>query len=43
MFDAPRGGALVRVLLARKPSLKFDSKIAGTVWIDDVSLIREPA
>ena len=42
VFDAPPGGGLVRVLLTRKPSLKFDSKIAGTVWIDDVSLIRDP-
>jgi hypothetical protein len=30
---------LVRVEVARKPSLKFDSKIAGTLWLDSVSLV----
>jgi hypothetical protein len=29
---------LVRVEVARQPSLKFDSKIAGTLWLDAVSL-----
>jgi hypothetical protein len=40
VFNAPPGGGLVRVLLARKPSLKFDNKVAGTVWVDDVSLTK---
>jgi hypothetical protein len=31
---------LVEVALARSPSLKFDNKIAGTLWIDSVSLVR---
>jgi hypothetical protein len=29
---------LVRIEVARHPSLKFDSKIAGTLWLDAVSL-----
>jgi len=33
---------LVRVELARQPSLKFDNKIAGTVWLDAVSLTSAP-
>jgi len=38
VFDAPPRGGLVRILLARKPSLKFYNRIGGTAWIDDVSL-----
>jgi hypothetical protein len=30
---------LVVVQLVRSPSLKFDNKIAGTVWLDDVALL----
>jgi hypothetical protein len=29
---------LVRVEVARQPSLKFDNKLAGTLWLDAVSL-----
>jgi hypothetical protein len=38
VFDAPPDGGLVRVSLARKRSLKFDSLIRGTVWVDQVSI-----
>lgn len=33
---------LLQVCLARIPSGKLDNKIAGTVWVDDVSLTQEP-
>ena len=36
VFDVPVGGGLVRLLVARKPSLKFDNLVRGTVWVDDV-------
>ncbi len=29
---------LVSIILRRTPSLKFDNKLGGTVWVDDVSL-----
>ena len=41
VFEAPPNGGLVRVSLARKPSLKFDSQIKGTVWIDQVRITAE--
>jgi hypothetical protein len=31
---------VVELQLVRRPSLKFDNKIVGTVWIDSVSLTR---
>jgi hypothetical protein len=31
---------IVAVEVVRKPSLKFDSKIAGTLWLDGLSLVR---
>ena len=34
----PSGTELIEVWIVRRPSLKFDNKIGGTVWIDDVSL-----
>lgn len=37
-FTVPPGTRLLGVQVVRSPSLKFDSKIAGTVWIDDVAL-----
>ena len=40
VFDVPGSGALLRVSLARTTSLKFDGNIAGTAWIDNVSLTR---
>jgi O-antigen ligase len=38
VFDAPPEGGLVTVILARKPSLKFDNLIRGTAWIDQVEI-----
>ena len=40
VFDVPPGSELLRVSLARKPSLKFDSNISGSVWVDAVSVTR---
>jgi len=37
-FTIPPGTELIEVRVVRRPSFKFDNKIAGTVWIDDVSL-----
>ncbi len=34
---------LVQVCVARSPSEKLDNKIAGTVWVDDITLIPETA
>ena len=31
---------LMEVHVVRRPSLRFDNKISGTVWIDDMSLTR---
>ncbi|MEO8132275.1 MAG: hypothetical protein ABI822_34580, partial [Bryobacteraceae bacterium] len=31
---------LVALSLVRQPSLKFDSKIKGTLWLDSVSLSK---
>jgi hypothetical protein len=41
-FEAPANGGLVRVSLARKRSLKFDSLVRGTVWVDQVSITPLP-
>jgi hypothetical protein len=38
VFDAPPAGGLARVSLTRRPSLKFDNQIKGTVWIDQVRI-----
>jgi tetratricopeptide (TPR) repeat protein len=35
-FTVPVNGMLYAIQLVRNPSLKFDSNIAGTVWIDTV-------
>ena len=37
-FSIPRGTRLIEIQLVREASWKFDSKIAGTVWGDDISL-----
>lgn len=37
-FDAPAGGGLMTVSVTRKPSLKFDRLVRGSVWIGDVRL-----
>lgn len=39
-FRVPEETKLVRLLLIRQPSLKFDNKIQGTAWIDSVRLER---
>ena len=33
------GTNLIEIALRRKPSEKFDNKISGTVWVDDVTLV----
>ena len=40
-FVVPRETRLLEVQLVRRPSLKFDNKISGTVWIDAVSLVAK--
>jgi hypothetical protein len=37
-FRAPERTKLVEIQVVREPSLKFDNKISGTVWIDEVVL-----
>ena len=37
-FTVPGRGAMVRVSICRDESLRIDSKIGGTVWLDDVVL-----
>jgi tetratricopeptide (TPR) repeat protein len=34
---------LLEIALRRVPTWKFDNKIHGTVWVDDVSLVPEPS
>jgi Tfp pilus assembly protein PilF len=41
-FQAPPQTSLILVSLARQPSKKLDNQIAGTVWLDDVSLTPLP-
>lgn len=38
VVDAPPNGGLVRLMVVRKPSLRFDNLVRGTAWIDRVSL-----
>ena len=40
-FSVPRQSRLLQIQLVRRPSSKFDNKLAGTVWIDDISLVGE--
>ena len=40
-ISVPRHSRLLQVQLVRQPSSKFDNKLAGTVWIDDISLVSE--
>jgi len=40
-FRVPASTRLLAVEVVREPSLKFDNKLAGTVWIDDVRLEPE--
>ena len=39
-FEVRPETGLVQLQLCREPSWKFDNKLAGTIWIDDVELIR---
>ncbi len=41
-FTVPPRTRLLEIRAFRRQSRKFDSKIAGTVWIDDVSLVPRP-
>jgi len=38
VFDVAPQTKLVRIQVVRQPSLRFDNKISGTVWIDSVRL-----
>jgi tetratricopeptide (TPR) repeat protein len=38
-FVAGPATRLLSIVLRRTPSLKFDNKLGGTVWVDDVSLV----
>jgi len=40
-FTVPAGGGLHTVQLGRKTSKKFDDKVSGTLWIDEVSIRAE--
>lgn len=42
VFRARPDTRLVQIQVVRNPSLKFDNKLGGTAWIDDVSLRRPP-
>ncbi len=42
-WTAPSGVNQVRVCVTRHPSDDFGSRIHGTAWIDDVSLVPEPS
>ena len=39
-FTVPAPAKIVEIQIVRHSSLRFDSKIAGSMWIDDVSLRR---
>ena len=39
-FSTPPGTNLIAVRIVRQMSQKFDNKIAGTLWIDSVQLLR---
>jgi hypothetical protein len=39
-FEAGPGTRLLEVVVARRASWRFDSKIKGSVWVDDVSVER---
>lgn len=40
-FKTPAGTRLLIIRVARPASEKFDNKIQGTVWVDDVRLVAE--
>jgi hypothetical protein len=37
-FTVGNSTRLIAVRIARRPSAKFDHKIAGTLWVDDFTL-----
>jgi hypothetical protein len=39
-FEVPADAGLVHVRVFRRPSLKFDNRVKGTVWIDQVRIIK---
>jgi hypothetical protein len=39
-FALPAQTRLLRITVFRRPSLKFDNKIAGTAWFDDFELTK---
>lgn len=39
-FEVPEGCHVARVAVRREGSLKFDNKIAGDFWIDDVEIVQ---
>jgi Tfp pilus assembly protein PilF len=39
-FQVPPDAGLVEVRVSRRPSLKFDNEIKGTVWIDQVRITK---
>lgn len=43
VITIPRDGTLLTIRVVRRPSLKFDSFISGTAWIDSVRLERTSA
>jgi tetratricopeptide (TPR) repeat protein len=38
-WTSPPDARRLRLCISRKPSAKFDSKIRGSAWIDDISLV----
>jgi hypothetical protein len=42
-FVVGRGTRLIEVQLSREPSLKFDNKIRGRLWLDSFTLERVEA
>jgi hypothetical protein len=42
-FRVPDGKRLQTITLVRRQSLKFDCKVGGTLWIDQVSIRSEGA
>ncbi len=42
-FEVPDGCRVVRVAVRRDESLKFDNKIAGDFWIDDLEIVQRPS
>jgi hypothetical protein len=39
-FNVTPATSAVIVGLVREPSDKFDNKVAGTIWVDNVEIVR---